>query len=261
MVLPQLQQGDIVYFDDFKLKYEVLSSFLCYEEGENDTIFARLGLDKYNFASNAYGYKVRSGDWPCFNHEDYEAATRIVAELAKLTKVTVARSEGVIFHNYGTACIGEFSTYDFSSCDTTSVSKSEYKGQLEGFPKAIVEKMLFYQEQQGNPKDVSVFEEKNTISKSEGGFDWRETTEGGDFWEEVIMKKDFDLFFSRYPFEITPSKKQVKQTKTQINNYVKVHRTNPRVCRGITIAGKTISGKKCRTSVASRHLSNRAISI
>ena len=34
----------------------------------------------------------------------------------------------------------------------------EPKGELEGFPKEIISRMLDCQEEQGNPRDVSVFE-------------------------------------------------------------------------------------------------------
>lgn len=74
-----------------------------------------------------------------------------------------------------------------------------YKGQLEGFPKEVVEKMIERQVEQGNPRDVSVFEKRRTIDKGHLGFTWVTTDEGGDFWDSVIEYKDFDLFFKRYP--------------------------------------------------------------
>lgn len=69
-----------------------------------------------------------------------------------------------------------------------------YKGQLKGFPTEVVEKMLERQVQQGNERDVSVFEDD--ISS---GFTWGKTIEGYEFWESVIRKENFDLFFKRYP--------------------------------------------------------------
>lgn len=68
------------------------------------------------------------------------------------------------------------------------------KGQLEGFPKEIIARMLDYQEEQVNKRDVSVFENNITI-----GFAWDKTKEGGCFWYEVITKENFDLFFEKYP--------------------------------------------------------------
>lgn len=83
---------------------------------------------------------------------------------------------------------------------------SKYKGRITDFPEEVVEKMLEYQEKQGNLRDVSVFE-KYPCSASPLGFDWDktdETLEGWDFWFDVIMNKKFDLFFRRYPKKKEP---------------------------------------------------------
>lgn len=72
-----------------------------------------------------------------------------------------------------------------------------YKGQLEGFPTEIVEKMLEKQVEQGNKKDVTIFEECNAT-----GFIWNKTIEGQKFWEKVINYKQFDVFFNKYPKQI-----------------------------------------------------------
>jgi hypothetical protein len=69
--------------------------------------------------------------------------------------------------------------------------------ELKGFPQEIIEKMLYYQEQQGNKRDVSVFEK--CVVDDVDGFVWRSTPEGYDFWQRVILQKDFDHFFERYP--------------------------------------------------------------
>jgi len=74
-----------------------------------------------------------------------------------------------------------------------------YKGQLEGFPSEVVEKMLFYQEQQGNKRDVNVFERNKALGKPVEGFTWDKTPESFYFWEAVISKKEFDIFFEKYP--------------------------------------------------------------
>lgn len=72
-----------------------------------------------------------------------------------------------------------------------------YKGQLEGFPPEIVEKMLYYQEKQGNKRDVTIFEKRKDSYSS--GFCWDNTEEEFDFWDDVINNKNFDLFFEKYP--------------------------------------------------------------
>ena len=73
------------------------------------------------------------------------------------------------------------------------------KGDIEGFPKEVVAKMLERQAQQGNEEDVTVFEENRTSSRSLMGFDWGQTFEGLNFWGSVINDKFFDEFFKEYP--------------------------------------------------------------
>jgi len=73
-----------------------------------------------------------------------------------------------------------------------------YKGQLEGFPEEIVEKILDYQVAQGNPRDISIFEYDIAAGALDGGFYWSDTKEG-DFWEEVLLERNFDTFFRMYP--------------------------------------------------------------
>ena len=71
-----------------------------------------------------------------------------------------------------------------------------YKGQIKDFPKEVVEKMLEYQVAQGNPKDVSVFEINRIACIN--GFNWKETEEGGSFWDNVIINHNFERFFEEY---------------------------------------------------------------
>ena len=87
-----------------------------------------------------------------------------------------------------------------------------FKGQIEGFPQEVVEKMLERQVEQGNPKDVTIFEKDRCIIKSGGGFSWSETPEGINFWGDVITYKNFDKFFKVYP------KKQPKTYDEKVKN-------------------------------------------
>lgn len=73
------------------------------------------------------------------------------------------------------------------------------KGELKGFPKEIIARMLECQEEQGNPRDISVFETIVAAVKFDKGFSWNETKEGYNFWHDVINSKDFNLFFEKYP--------------------------------------------------------------
>ena len=74
---------------------------------------------------------------------------------------------------------------------------SKYKGQLEGFPEEVVEKMLDRQVGQGNPRNVGVFEKNKTVGVR--AFSWTNTPEGQYFWDEVIANRNFNLFFEKYP--------------------------------------------------------------
>ena len=74
-----------------------------------------------------------------------------------------------------------------------------YKGQLTGFPTEVVEKMLYYQVEQGNKRDVTVFEDDKIAPLNKGGFSWSDTTENVYFWSNVISDRNFDIFFERYP--------------------------------------------------------------
>ena len=73
------------------------------------------------------------------------------------------------------------------------------KGDLKSFPKDIIARMLNYQEEQGNPRNISVFERNKYTIVELGGFDWDKTIEKNIFWEEVIDNKNFDIFFEKYP--------------------------------------------------------------
>lgn len=75
----------------------------------------------------------------------------------------------------------------------------EPKGELKGFPKEIITRMLDCQVEHGNPRDVSVFERLSAALQSNKGFSWDKTQEGNIFWHKVILHKNFNLFFEKYP--------------------------------------------------------------
>lgn len=70
----------------------------------------------------------------------------------------------------------------------------EPKGELTGFPKEIIARMLQCQEEQGNKRDIYLFERNRSA-----GFIWNKTKEKDVFWFKVIREKNFDLFFEKYP--------------------------------------------------------------
>ncbi|MFB9120965.1 hypothetical protein ACFFUE_07145 [Bergeyella porcorum] len=75
------------------------------------------------------------------------------------------------------------------------------KGQLEGFPLEVIDKMLERQVEQRNEANVKVFENSKWSDYGEQGFNWHSTEEGFGFWKSVIDIKNFDTFFEKYPKE------------------------------------------------------------
>jgi len=73
------------------------------------------------------------------------------------------------------------------------------KGELEGFPKEVIAKMLEEQVKQGNPKNIEVFESCCHSEKKDGGFDWGQTEGGYNFWMLTIVNRYFHKFFAKYP--------------------------------------------------------------
>lgn len=79
-----LELNDIVIFTvkGEELRYEAICHFLAFNTFYHSLIFNKLGIeDKYAFASNAYGYKSGSGDFPVCRNHDYSALTRIAIAL------------------------------------------------------------------------------------------------------------------------------------------------------------------------------------
>lgn len=75
------------------------------------------------------------------------------------------------------------------------------RGRIEGFPMEVIAKMLERQYEQTGKVDVKVFEKFLPSPKEDGGFSWKCTPEGFDFWKEVLTFEDFSAFFRLYPRE------------------------------------------------------------
>lgn len=95
-------------------------------------------------------------------------------------------------------------------------------GALTGFPLEIIDKMIEKQVEQGKAPDVKVFEKDKVNGKELGGFDWPETEEGTSFWHSVIVLKQFDKFFQKYPSENWPR----KESKSQLPRVIEVRKSN-----------------------------------
>lgn len=80
----------------------------------------------------------------------------------------------------------------------SKIEKSDLVGGIQDFPIEVVEKMIEEQVKQDNLPDVEVFQENPSAGMDDGGFNWRTTEQGYDFWDEVIAEGNFDLFFMIY---------------------------------------------------------------
>lgn len=74
------------------------------------------------------------------------------------------------------------------------VTEKDLIGDIEGFPIEVVEKMLEKQQLQKKHTNINILQDVIL-----GGFQWDITSEGFEFWESVILRKDFNLFFTKYP--------------------------------------------------------------
>lgn len=84
-----------------------------------------------------------------------------------------------------------------------SFDLAEIKDDIEGFPPEVVEKMLERQEEQAGWKDIRIFQHYKGTGRTHGGFNWIQSVEKGSFWNEVIGKGNFDVFFEKYPKQET----------------------------------------------------------
>ncbi len=82
---------------------------------------------------------------------------------------------------------------------TIKITRADLIGDIENFPIEVVKKMVEEQVRQGNKADVTIFQAASHSDKRCGGFYWGITEAGVSFWHNVIIKRDFDLFFKKYP--------------------------------------------------------------
>ena len=96
-------------------------------------------------------------------------------------------------------------------------------GDILGFPMPVIEAMLRYQENQGNPRNLlTIFKNYRSSTKPDGGFAWFATNEGEEFWDKVITKQDFDVFFEEYP-ELLPEEPTLEPIESRYLKTVELY--------------------------------------
>ena len=145
----------------------------------------------------------------------------------------------------------------------TNTSTPSYKGEIEDFPPEVVELMLQRQFEQTGKRDVSVFEANNQARKSNNGFTWSDTIEDHDFWCDVILNKEFHVFFEKYPKQsLINSQIKTKQNdkeSTTSNKAIEVSRPVATISTGKRPTSVGISGRRSKTAIGSGHISYKAV--
>lgn len=100
------------------------------------------------------------------------------------------------------------------------ITEKDLIGDIAGFPIEVVKKMVEEQVRQGNKADVGVFQEYTNRDKKNGGFDWEDTEDGFEFWDMVVIYKEFDEFFEKYPKQETTEMQDVENTTTQAHKEI-----------------------------------------
>lgn len=96
------------------------------------------------------------------------------------------------------------------------VTKEHLIGDIADFPIEVVQKMVDYQEEQGNKADPSKFATDVIADREHGNFTWSLTPEGSLWWGEIINSRNFSKFFEKYP------RKQTKKESIILINKNKV---------------------------------------
>ena len=94
---------------------------------------------------------------------------------------------------------GRFVKYLKGPTPSFKVYDKDLIGDIEGFPKEVLELMLERQYEQTGKVDIGVFQKHRTYGLANMGFIWYKSKEGHYFWKCVICDKNFDVFFEKYP--------------------------------------------------------------
>lgn len=116
------------------------------------------------------------------------------------------------------------------------VLDTDVKGKLIGYPVHIVQAMVNYQKAQGNPANVSIFQEKPDANFAEGGFDWKRTVEGVSGWSSIINYRKFSVLKEKDVY-IPPIKEaqEIVEPKYKFGDHIKV-RTAQTIQEKVVIA-------------------------
>lgn len=84
------------------------------------------------------------------------------------------------------------------------ITEKDLKGEIKNYPLKVVEIMLQRQQEQGNKRDITVFQERPDTGKYGGGFSWNKSIEGSSIWSKVINYNDFNALFHFHGIDSIP---------------------------------------------------------
>ena len=96
-----------------------------------------------------------------------------------------------------------------------------FEEQIYWLPDFIGEELMKQQEYQGNKRDISVFEEDVSAGESDGGFEWKDTSQGNIFWDRVLLGKDINLFLAWFKPELEVFDDENEKYLAQVIGYNK----------------------------------------
>lgn len=95
---------------------------------------------------------------------------------------------------------GQFGTIADLSDNPFNITKDDLVGELVSIPLGVVVKMAERQQEQQKKVDLKVFADNLLVERLGGGFDWKLTREGYDFWSWVLIDRKFEeVFYKKYP--------------------------------------------------------------
>lgn len=128
------------------------------------------------------------------------------------------------------------------------ITEKDCKGAIKDYPPHIVELMLDEQEKQGNPRNVAVFQEKADAGYFEGGFTWKNSTQGAMFWSSIHNGKKFEIYPEPETVKSALSKEVIKKTdevieasdEIKVGSEVLIDFPNARALEGFQSKKKTV---------------------
>lgn len=76
------------------------------------------------------------------------------------------------------------------------VKREDIRGDIGGYPIEIIQAAVDRGVEQGNDANDVIRRLQATVG---GGFEWSRTLEGHRFWQQIMCRQKFNIFFQRYP--------------------------------------------------------------